>query len=358
MIPYWLLFLLSAWMAITRLRPVENKSVRWSGSWYMFFCILVLMIGLRHEVGADWEAYLNFYDYVKGYDLSLQESLIAGPDPAYMLLNWLAAKIGGGIYFVNTVCAVLFSWGLIEFCRAQPRPWLALTVSIPYLVIVVAMGYSRQGVAIGLAMLGLVALINRRLLRFTVFIFLAAAFHKSAVILMPLALLSVTKHKLRSILWVTLFTFLLFLLFLQESVEAYKLIYIEAEYQSRGAAIRVAMNSVPAVLFLLLRRRFSMDPIERVFWTRMSLIALAFVMLLKISPSSTAVDRLALYWIPLQLFVLSRLPDAIGKSNFVITLLVNSMVVFYSAAILYVWLNYADHAVYWIPYKFYPFVNL
>ena len=37
-----------------------------------------------------------------------------------------------------------------------------------------------------------------------------------------------------------------------------------------------------------------------------------FVVLLVVSPSSTAVDGVALYWIPLQLFVMSRLPNALG----------------------------------------------
>jgi len=278
------------------------------------------MIGLRHEVGADWPAYLDRIDRVT--DVPLQEALSEG-DPAYSLLNWLAAETGLGIYFVNTVCAVLFAWGLVVFCRAQPRPWLALAVAVPYLVTVVAMGYTRQGVAIGLAMLGLVALSERKTLRFVVFVALAAVFHKSAVILMPLAILAGTKHRIWTAFWVGLSSLLFYVLLLQESVEALKINYLEAEYQSQGAAIRVAMNAIPAVLFLWFRRRFVMPQAERTFWTWMSLLALGFVVLLAVSPSSTAVDRVALYWIPLQLFVLSRLPNAIAKPNGLNSWLVN-----------------------------------
>ena len=36
------------------------------------------------------------------------------------------------------------------FVRRQPMPWLGLLVAIPYLVIVVGMGYSRQAIALGL----------------------------------------------------------------------------------------------------------------------------------------------------------------------------------------------------------------
>ena len=103
------------------------------------------------------------------------------------------------------------------------------------------------------------------------------------------------------------------------------------------------MNAMPAILFLLFRRKFVMPQAERAFWTWMSLGALGFVVLLVVSPSSTAVDRLALYWIPLQLFVLARLPNAIGKPNGLNSTLVYGVVA-YSAVVLFVWLFFAIHA--------------
>lgn len=332
---------------MTRLRPMQSQSARWSGAWHAVFWLLVVMIGLRHEVGGDWNAYINHIDMVT--NVPLQDALSHG-DPGYSLLNWLAAETGLGIYFTNTVCAVLFAWGLVVFCRAQPRPWLALVVAVPYLVTVVAMGYSRQSTAIGLAMLGLVALSDRKTLRFVVFVVLAATFHKSAVILMPLAILAGTKRKIWTALWVGLSSLLFYRLMLEDSVDNFTVNYIEAQYDSSGAAIRVAMNAVPAVLFLWFRRRFAMSQAERVFWSWMSLGALGFVVLLVVSPSSTAVDRVALYWIPLQLFVLSRLPNAIGSPNGLNSLLVTGVVA-YSAAVLFVWLVFAAHAYAWLPYN-------
>ena len=68
---------------------------------------------------------------------------------------------------------------------------------------------------------------------------------------------------------------------------------IDVQYQPQGAALRLAMNAVPAVLFLWLMRRFVMQQDDRTFWSWMSLGALAFVGLLVVSPSSTAVDRVA-----------------------------------------------------------------
>ena len=354
MLTYWILVLLPAWLAMTRLRPVQIHGTRWSGYWWAVFVFLLLVIGLRHQIGMDWGTYL-IHILAAEYDSLGQAAMRT--DPAYSLLNWLAVQLGLGIYMVNTVCAALFSWGLLVFCRAQPRPWLALVVALPYLVIVVAIGYTRQGVAIGMVLLALVALSKRKLLHFVGFMVMAATFHKSAVILMPLAVLASTRNRIWTALWVGLTTLLFFVLLLQESLAVFTANYIEVQYDSAGAAIRVAMNALPAFLFLLLRQRFVMPQADRALWSWMSLGALVFVGLLAVSPSSTAVDRVALYWIPLQLFVLSRLPDALGQRNGHNVQWV-SAVVGYSATVLFVWLFFADHAWAWLPYQFYPWVLL
>ncbi len=354
MLPYWLLFLIPAYLAISRLKPVPYSSLnlnanKWSLSWRFIFLILTLMIGLRHEVGGDWVTYI--------INMENPEEFSEYADPSSQMLFWIGIKSGGGIYLVNLISAVIFSWGLVTFCRNQPRPWLALTVAIPYLVTVVAMGYTRQGVAIGLAMMAIIALGRGKIVRFVFWVALAATFHKSAVILVPLAVLANTKRRIFTFLWVSIATVLLFFLLLQEALDNLISGYIQDEYESSGAAIRVVMNAVPAALFLLFSNRFKLTKEQRSFWTWMALSAILLVAALYVSPSSTAVDRVALYWIPLQLFVLSHLPNVLGPSAGRNALWVNLIVV-YSAAVLFVWLFFGVHSVYWLPYQFYPWVWL
>lgn len=354
--PYWILFLVPAWLAMSRPPASQASAKREQGLWRLTFVLLALMIGLRHEVGGDWETYLDFIHQAS--DVPIRDFLSNQKnDFSYNFLNWLAASLGLGLYFVNTVCATIFSWGLVVFCKAQPRPWLALAVAVPYLVIVVAMGYTRQAVAIGLIMPGLAALSERKIFRFVIFIVLASTFHKTALILMPLAVLASSKNKFLSTLWIGLTFALFYFLLLQDSVASLKTNYIDARYDSSGAAIRVAMNAVPAVVFLWLRRRFILSKEDRVFWTLMSIGALGFVVLLYVSPSSTAVDRMALYWIPLQLFVFSRLPSALTPQGSHSALWVR-IIVAYSLSVQFVWLLFAKTAFAWLPYQFYPWVAL
>jgi hypothetical protein len=347
---YWLLLLWPTWWAISTHSGAFRAPARISqGAWLAAGLVLALSIGLRHEVGGDW---FNYQANLVGLNgIPFIEAIRIG-DPAFTALGWLAG-FWGGDHLVNALSAVPFTIGLLVFCRAQPQPWLALAVAIPYLVIVVAMGYTRQGVAIGFALLGVVALNEGRWRTFLMWIAIAALFHKSAVILMPLALFSGTRNRLLMVLGVVLAGGLAFVLLLQEAIENLLINYVGAEMESTGAAIRVAMNALPAALFLALRSKFQLALAQQRFWTWMALSALLFVPALGVSPSSTAVDRVALYWIPIQLFVWSRLPLALSPSGLA-TRRYTALILLYCAAVQAVWLLFATHSYAWLPYRFLP----
>ena len=356
--PYWVLFLIPAIRAVTHFKMVngvKTYSVHVI-EWQITYIFLVLIIGLRHEVGGDWGNYLALFHNAK--DLSLIEVMSnTSGDPASSFINWLAIRFDWGIYFVNFVYSIIFVTGLFAFCRIQPHPWLALTASVPYLITVVAMGYSRQGVATGLVMLALVWLSKKNILFFLLFVILAATFHKSAIILLPLAALSGSTRPIFTFIGVILTVLIMYILLLQDHLDYLILGYLDAEYESSGAFVRIAMNVFPSLFFLVFRKKFGLAVNELIFWTWMSLGSFAFVFLLLISPSSTAVDRLALYWIPLQLFVWSRAPDVLGKSR-VIKVIVIYGIIFYYAIVYFIWLAFAIHSNLWLPYKFYPLVLL
>jgi hypothetical protein len=311
---------------------------------------IAIMIGFRYHVGGDWGSYQEIFSWTA--NLKLKEALTLG-DPAYTVLNWISNWLGYDIWFVNFVCGLIFAWGLVRFARRQANPWLAIVVAVPYLVIVVAMGYSRQGVAIGIIMAGLAVLDRSSIMRFAIYIFFAAAFHKSAIVVLPLVALSAVRHRLVMIFMLALLAVLLYYFFIQASFDRMVTNYVEAEYNSQGAAIRVSMNLLPAVIFLLYPKRFNLHEQQEKLWRNFSIAAIVSLILLFYLESSTAVDRLALYLIPLQLVVLSSFPEAFGTKGRPNGQYV-ALVISYSAVIQFVWLNYAAHADDWIPFQFFP----
>ena len=200
-------------------------------------------------------------------------------DPGYQLLNYSASALGGGIYTVNLLCGFFFSLSLMVFCKNFPRPMLAIVAAIPYMTIVLAMGYSRQATALGFAMVAFNALIHKSTLRFSIWIIVAALFHKSAVLLIPVAALISSKSRMLSVFWIAIAAIGAYVTLLQDSVDALYTNYVEAEYQSQGALIRVLMCVVPGMIFLYYRNNFNMFDKEKQLWSWFSyasLIAFSF----------------------------------------------------------------------------------
>ncbi len=350
MFPYWLIFSLFAIGALEQRRPgpITSRSAPLLG---MAGLLAALMIGLRYEVGADWDNYLSIFHAF--HYIEFGKTIVSG-DPAYDFVNWLVLQLGLEIWAVNLICASIFVWGLISFAKAQPSPWLACLVATPYLLIVVAMGYTRQAVAIGFILAALTALDRQRLAKFIIYMTIAVAFHKTAIVIVPLVALSWARGRLLVGGMLLTLGVLFYYVFLQSSLDRLVTNYVEAEYTSQGAGIRVAMNLGPALLFLLYGKRFNLSELQHKIWRNASYASFLMLALLVLMSASTVVDRLALYLIPLQILVLSRLPEAFairGRANGQVLF----AVIAYSALVQFVWLNYAHHAEYWVPYKLYPF---
>lgn len=317
---------------------------------FLYGLFLILLIGLRYQVGGDWWSYFPYVQRFAG--LPFYE-LFFVREPGYGLLNWLGANWGGGVFLVNTFCGLIFTYGLISFVRDQPRPWLALTLAFPYLITVVAMGYSRQGVAIGLELLALLSLQRNKLLQYLFWIAVASTFHRTVLVLMvlPASTLSGSLRfsQLIRLVLLVISAYGLYSAFIEPDLDYFVQGYLESRYESQGALIRVILCTLPAVVYLLNRVRFQLPFTLQRIWSLLSLITVfAFIALFTVA-SSTAVDRLALYLIPLQLFVGSRIPDSrlfgISPANW------NQFLTAFSFVVLIVWLVFAGHSYAWLPYR-------
>lgn len=317
---------------------------------FLAFVVLTVAIGWRHDVGGDWDAYVYYVERAKVADWQL---ILARTEPGYNLLNWSVVQLGGDVYTVNILSAAAFSAGLIAFANRQPSPLLVLVVAIPYLVMVVAMGYSRQAVAIGLFLFAINRLERRSVIGYLLCITLAATFHKTAIILAPLAVVLGGQRWWMYTVIIAMASVGLYQQFLASSVEILYENYWEAEYSSQGALIRTLLNVLPAVLFLYWRKRFQLPKSQQQFWLLMSAVSVALLFMLFFAKSSTAVDRVGLYLIPIQLFVWSRLPAAVAPKGGRDLMHWQSAVVGLYVSVQVVWLFFAGHAFAWLPYQSY-----
>jgi hypothetical protein len=291
-------------------RPLDGMTAmrsHASAGMYLLVIATALVMGLRFEIGADWFSYLGHYNTVQLLD-PWSGLTQPGFDPGYSLIVLISSRVGGEMWLVNLCCGLIMMLGIMRFCTRQPNPALCFVVAMPYLVIVVGMGYTRQGVAIGLVLAGLADVGRASVVKTTMFIFAAALFHKTALLVFPLAFAPYARRNLLYALFGAALFILMAFFLLKNSVDQLVSTYVNADYESGGVVIRVAMNFVPAVLALTMRRQLKFDGYQSDMWSIFAVMAIVTLPLALMSTSTTWIDRLALFLIPLQIAILPRLP--------------------------------------------------
>ncbi|WP_267414709.1 EpsG family protein [Sphingomonas sp. GC_Shp_1] len=345
MLVYWLIFAFWSVGAIQSERRRDRDPRR--PLFIVTAVAMVVLIGFRFQVGTDWLNYLDIYNNVSL--LTFFDALRA-TDPGYGFFNWLAAQLGYGVVFVNFLCAILFVYGFATLAWRQPNPALAALVATPYLIIVVSMGYTRQAAALGLLCLAITDASDRKLLRIVVLVGLAALLHKSAILMLPIILAPILLRNYVLGALGVIVSAALFFFILRSSADGLVGQYVTSTYDSQGAAIRITMNVVAAGLFLAFRNRMDFSYFQRIYWTCNSVVAILSIVALAVFSASSGVDRFSVYLIPLQIVTYSRLPYAFSKDNRAVASALFA-VIFYSFCVQAVWLNFADNARSWLPYR-------
>jgi hypothetical protein len=343
---YWSLFIIPALMAFqeTARRPKRNLI-----GLKLFLLFLLLVIGFR-ETGGDWEQYVVIFERIKPLDFA---SAIRVTEPGYGFLNWLSARLGTGLYGVNVIGALIYVTGFYKFALRESRPILMLTTSISYLVIVVVMGYSRQGLAIGLLIWGLTYVYDHKPVRYVIMCLLAASLHTTALIMLPLAYFAINFRKNTGLAYIQVSFILLSAVLLYREYNStmdYMVVnyWQGTRYSSQGALIRSVMNAGAAILFFWNWRKWALFWNDRHLWTFFAIVALAIVPMAYVS--STTADRLGLYIIPLQLVVFSRLPT-LQRTKFDREVWTCAPVLGYALS-LAVWLQFGQFtSELWLPYR-------
>ena len=344
MLPYWILFSASSLLALV--------SWPWRGtlgaiSATLIGLALVIFIGFRFEVGADWSNYeVIFLDVGHA---SFPDALLIG-DPGYSLLNWVVAAFGGDIWFVNLFCAALFVYALLRLCMTLPLPWVAFLAAVPALIIIVSMGYTRQASALAFVMLAIRAYDGGFNWRWLFWLAVGVTFHKSTILMFPIFALAASRNRtvvLASGAAIGMFLLFMFILQgLQDMIE----MYFGSEMQSSGAFQRAGLAVIPAILFFAIPNMSQWFGYRYKIWRNMAITSLLLVPMLLVLSSSTVVDRIGVLLLPFQIAFYSAIPMALSQKRIWREVLVVGIILF-SAAIQTIWLLYADNSSHWIPYR-------
>ena len=355
MITYFLIWCVFAFNALkeTSINNLFSKNTK-----LFLFLFLSIFIGLRYFVGCDydtyWEIFYQFANNQQGIDRQLDRL-----EPAFTYLNIFFGQFDYGYHFLNLILGSIFSFCLIKFCSTLRRPWLALTAAFPYFIIVVAMGYTRQSVGIIISLIALLYLEKGKFYRSILIIVFATTFHRSALLFLfaPVSTffdLKNENNRLRTQVLIRIISTIpvaYFIIdnFLLQRFSYFRYGYIEQAMSSSGSLIRVILCVIPSVIFLFTSKYFNLSKAYERIWKLISIMSIGSLILLLTGFPSTAVDRLALNFIPIQIIVSAYLPDTkfLNLSPFTIKILI----IFFSLLVMMVWLNFAVNANCWLPYR-------
>lgn len=342
MLAYLSLFVVTT---IGVLSPIKFSGIAKHFGHYIFLAFAIFLIGFRDEVGGDWKAYLNYYEITIETDIL---DILFVNDPGYMFLNWLSSRFSGGILGVNLAIGTILLIGLYNFSKHLTYPWLAYLIAVPNLITIIGMGYSRQAIAVGIILLA-ISTKGENSKKTLILLLISSLFHKFALVFFLFYYFIIfdvgTRQKL--IFGLFLGTFVVGIVYVQSGLilEVIQNYILYPKVNSAGALPRYILNLLPSLIFVFYRQYFKNFLYYRVYLLSSVFFIISLPILFYFS---TALDRMSIYFIALQLGLYSDFLDKIAI-KFQRTLVMVGLVMVYLFTYL-IWLNYANNAKFWVPY--------
>lgn len=313
------------------------------------FTFISIFVGFRYFIGPDFETYLSYSQNMIGSDFI--SSL--GLEVFERGLLWFSSNFGFSLYGFNFVIALIFSFGLIYFVSNEKNPWMAILAAYPYLIVAVAMGYPGQSAAIGIELIALDFFEKDKLFQFLLLVSIAVLFHTSALALLFIPLIDVffklnRKSSIKLILFLTPIIYVVLNNFSLTLVNYYDF-YFGREYNARGILVKILITTTYALFFLLFRKKYGFDIQNNKVINIFSYLSIFSLILYFFTPSTTALYRMSLYLIPLQLKMASNIPSA--KIFKIPEVTWKVIIITMKFLTLLIFLLFSTHNQTWIPYR-------
>lgn len=165
-----------------------SKSSKIKKKWIVLsFSLTWLVAGLRYNVGSDYFNYIRIYDEIGRLGIGWALTSLR-TEPLYAILNWLIYTfIGKPEYvFIITSFLVLF---LIYSAIIKHKKTLNIGFSLFIFLCVYyfpMFTFIRLAIAVGIVLHSYKHLTDRNFFKFLILIFVAAGFHYTAIIVLPM----------------------------------------------------------------------------------------------------------------------------------------------------------------------------
>jgi FtsH-binding integral membrane protein len=219
---------------------------------------------------------------------------------------------------------------------------------MPYLGIVVSLGYLRQSLAISFLAISLYYFLRNKEIKS--FLFMILSFLSHLVVAPYLLIFSMLKKNRKLIFPVFFFIVLIILFIAFDKVENYFYYYLGdgIHFTSKGAVARVTLNIPFFIIFYIYKFEKKLSQNENFFFI-LSFIILITCLILIFTGRSTIADRIGIQLILFQGYVIGKLYEHFNEV--LIKKLYVFLVLSYSCIVFYGWKMLSNYSNDWFPYK-------
>ena len=326
--------------------------------YYLLILFFIFLIGLRDNVGGDWGRYKQYFDDLpKYYFIDRGFFIQSSHDYGYQFTISLFKLLNLDFYLLTLCIAILFMTAISNIAQKNKERLLTILIAFPFIILIVGMGYLRQGTALAFVILALDQLVKKNNFKYFLLMMFAISFHKSSVLFLGFYIF-VNKTSLRAYLIFGLILLLSMSVIFEDIKRLYSYyVGIHKHLDSRGTLLRYLISFFPAIIFLFYNKTLSDNNRERDIYLLKSIIIISMLPMVFIS--STFTDRILVYFVTIQLLVYPRM-YRISK-NFKNPILSNQLItgsiIILFFLYLYTWFSYSYFSKSWIPYSFYIIEN-
>ncbi len=358
MTPYYILSIIPVFFIFGRKENYQKLFL------FFFIFFLIIFLGLRFEMGTDWTEYSkDYFQQIKKFEnsqvenyfklnawLNLNLTALVGHMPFYKLSLLISEYVTESIIFFNLLNSFLVVYGIYYYCKIfnskNSTIWLIISFFLPFLYFV-STDIVRQFTGLVFVSIGFAFLLKNNRKKFVYFIFIGTFFHITSI--MFLSILLFIDRKLRNffIIFITLTNGISF--YYYGNIYFFNLFNFYLSDQrltSYSVNINLLLMIFPIFFIGYLLKKNYLNKLEKKFSSFFIIYGLFCVFISFID--DTASYRLSVYLITFYLFIIIKFNSLLSGNHLY---WFKSSIFSFSLFLLFIWLNFSNHAHVYTPYK-------
>lgn len=227
---------------------------------------MTLFVGLRDaSVGTDTGHYARSFSNFN--ELAVDKSLHLDNEPGWWILSKLGNMLGTNYaVLLILIASTTYANALTVIKKHSESLLISLFVYITLCYFSFCMNAARQGIAVGIYMLSFSCLLNHNFKRYVVLVLVAAMFHKTVIVTIPMYFFFTRGFSKKSVAYliggsVLLTLFLPVLLSYGTSMEQRYLLYMEES--PGGGELLMVFYAAMAAYFIIQRKYINADSLHK-----------------------------------------------------------------------------------------------